>query len=272
VRLVDAEALTDYRNLFGPRAPSLAAPALEGDRLALTWTENESPADVTFNVYRDGARVADSLPGTTTSWVDPASGTHATTSHCYTVEAVYVGSGNASQHAEPRCYFGPGGERVTSVGAQAFEATGGQLVFNHGQQHYEDWGDPEDALRLEVKPARSGHYLVQALAGNGAGDVSTGVTCGVKALEVWRGDQLVASGQLLVPHLGTWDDWRESTAVPADLEAGVTYSVVIREDASSGNMSDLSHFSLYRFAGGASGRFNKVNIAEVKLFLMAPDE
>ena len=42
-------------------------------------------------------------------------------------------------------------------------------------------------------------------------------------------------------------------------------AIVIREDASSGNMSDLDHFSLYNGTGGTGGRFNKVNISEVKI-------
>ena len=47
--------------------------------------------------------------------------------------------------------------------------------------------------------------------------------------------------------------------------AGKSYTIVIREDESSGNMSDFGHFALYGGTGGTAGRFNRVNIAELKL-------
>jgi hypothetical protein len=87
----------------------------------------------------------------------------------------------------------------------------------------------------------------------------------VKAIEVWDGATLVGSGELTMPHLATWDDWRDSNLVPVDLVVGKTYTIVIREGNASGNMSDFEHFSTYNGMGGSSGRFNKVNISEVKL-------
>jgi hypothetical protein len=71
-----------------------------------------------------------------------------------------------------------------------------------------------------------------------------------------------------MPHLATWDDWRDSNFVPVDLVAGKTYSFVIREDGASGNMSDFVHFASYGGTGGTSGRFDKVNISDLKLLAM----
>jgi hypothetical protein len=68
-----------------------------------------------------------------------------------------------------------------------------------------------------------------------------------------------------MPHLEAWSEWRDSNVVRVTLTAGTPYTVIIREDAASGNMSDLDHFSLYGGTGGTGGRFNKVNIAELKL-------
>jgi hypothetical protein len=87
----------------------------------------------------------------------------------------------------------------------------------------------------------------------------------VKAVHVYDGANLVGSGQLLMPHLATWSDWRDSNVVPVDLVAGKSYTIVVEEDDASGNMSDLDHFSLYGGSGGTAGRFNRVNVAEVKL-------
>ncbi len=260
---------SDYQDVFAPRTPSISNVSLSADRLLVEWSgAGEAAADVVFNVYRDGVSIASALPGSTTSFLDQGSGAHATTTHCYTVESEFA-SNNTSQRARPVCYWGPGYSRIQTVTAQAFTATGGTLVFNHGRWHYEDWGDPGDSLSIgNLTANQSGRHLLQVLAGNGAGGFTTGITCGVKAVEVWDGATLVASGQLAMPHLGSWSDWRDSTFVSVELEAGKTYGIVIREDGASGNMSDYDHFSLYGGAGGTAGRFNKVNIAELKLLAM----
>jgi len=264
--LGDAE-IADYKNVFGPRTPSISGVAITNDRVQVNFTVAENAADVTLNVYRDGTRIAQDLPGSTTSYVDMGSAAHATRTYCYTVEAVFKTSGNASQRARPWCYWGPNNGRIQSFGAQQnFQANGGTLVLNHGRWHYENWGDPGHTITVSnVTAKQSGRHLLQVTAGNGAGDYTTGITCGVKAIEVWDGATLVGSGQLTMPHLATWDDWRDSNLVPVDLVTGKTYSIVIREDAASGNMSDFAHFSSYNGTGGQSGRFNKVNISEVKV-------
>jgi hypothetical protein len=263
--LADAE-IANYRNVFGPRTPSIGSIGIVNNRVQLGFSVAESASDVTFNVYRDGVRIAEALPGSTTTYTDQDSAAHATTTYCYTVEAVFAVSGNASQHAKPMCYWGPGAVRVQTFGAQGFEAQGGTLSMSHGKWHYDDWGNPGDTITIKnVTASQSGRHLLQVSAGNGAGDFTTGITCGVKAIEVWDNGTLVGGGQLAMPHLETWDDWRDSNFVPVDLVGGKTYTIVIREDGASGNMSDFKHFESYGGMGGKGGRFNKVNIAEVKL-------
>lgn len=269
IKLVDEAMAADYRNVFGPRTPSITGLAIVGDRVQVSWEgAGEAAGDVTFNVYRDGEIIAGDLAGSTSSLVDAGSAAHATTTYCYTVESVFA-SGNASQRARPACYWGAANARIQSFGAQGFTAVGGTLVFNYGRWHYENWGDPSHTLAVGgITASQSGRHLFQVVAGNGAGGFTTGVTCGHKALEIYDGQTLVATGQLVMPHLGVWSDWRDSTFVTADLQAGKTYAAVIREDGTSGNMSDLAHFALYGGTGGTGGRFNKVNIAELKVLAM----
>jgi hypothetical protein len=71
---------------------------------------------------------------------------------------------------------------------------------------------------------------------------------------------------ILMPHLGRWDTWGNSTFVRADLTAGRTYRVVLSDDAGTVNMSAFAHFARYTGGtGGAGGEFARVNIAELKL-------
>lgn len=257
-----------YKNVFGPKTPTIATVAVEADRLKVTW-DAAGETGVTFDVYRDGVRVAWGL--TDTTWTDPNSGDHATVTHCYSVDASFTDSGTTSQHARAICYWGATNQRISSFSAQNFAAQGGTLVMNHGRWHYEDWGDPSDTLTIaNVVPAQSGEHLLQVVAGNGAGDTTTGVTCAVKSIEVWNGGTRVGGGYLVMPHLGAWSEWRDSNVVSVDLVAGTNYTVVIKEDVYANNMSDLDHFSLYGGSGGTGGRFNKVNITELKMLYLRP--
>jgi hypothetical protein len=102
---------------------------------------------------------------------------------------------------------------------------GARASTNHGRFHYQDWGDPGHRLVVPaVTPTRTGPHLVQVVYGNGAGPINTGITCAVKRVTVedTGTGQVVASGVILMPHLGRWDTWGNSTFVRADLTAGRT--------------------------------------------------
>ncbi|MEZ4437883.1 MAG: hypothetical protein R3B72_02260 [Polyangiaceae bacterium] len=264
---LSAADLGDYKRLFGPRTPTVSDVSLDGGLLGLSLdVAGEAAGEVAIDVYRDGLRVAQDLPGTTSYWVDPTSGTQSQTSHCYAIETHFVASGTRSQHSAARCYWGPGFNRIQSYGAQGFSAQGGSLVFNHGEWHYENWGAPSDSLTVtNLSPSFTGEHLIQLRAGNGSGSITTGVTCGVKRVRVLDGSTEVARGYLAMPQLGSWSEWRESTTMRVDLEASKTYTLVIDEDATSVNMSERQHFETYGGTGGTGGRFNRVNISEVKV-------
>lgn len=267
ITTVSDAQLTDFRNFYGPRTPAITGVGLNGGLVRLTIdAQGEATADISFDVLRDGQRMASDLSGSTASWTDAASADHATHSYCYSVETQFIVSGTRSQHAEPVCFWGSSSERVATIGAQAFAATGGSLVLNYGRWHYEAWGDPGHTLAVQgFTPSYTGLHYLQVLAGNGAGSVATGVTCAVKRIEVREASTVVASGYLVMPHLGDWAVWRESSLVPVMLDQSKTYDIVILEDSRAINMSELEHFASYDGMGGKTGRFNRVNIAELKV-------
>jgi hypothetical protein len=157
---------------------------------------------------------------------------------------------------------------VTAFPASTFVATGGTASTQHGRFHYEGWGDAGHSLVVpSVKPTRTGPHLVQLVYGNGAGGTDTGITCAVKRVRIedTANGQAVATGHVTMPHLGTWSRWADSTFVRADLDASRTYRVIIDSAPTSRNMSAFSHFAQYVGQGGASGAFERVNIAELKL-------
>lgn len=268
--------LGDWRQVFGPRTPVIASlgPAAGGGRVQLRVdVSGEERAALDVVILRDGRRVATLGPADGDTWTDPLTDQD-TVTHCYSVETVLRASGNASQHAAPQCWWGAGAARVQQIDAARFVATGGRLVDAHGRMHYEDWGDPGHRLEVPaLRVARSGAYLLQVTAANGAGGTTTGITCGVKRVQVIEaaGGRTVADGYVVMPQLGSWDQWRDSSFVRASLEAGRDYRVVIGDDEAAVNMSAFEHFTRYTGGiGGAGGAFFRVNIAALKVLYLGP--
>jgi hypothetical protein len=238
----------DWREVFGAQEPTVSLTGTE-DAITLQFTGEDG---ATFQVYRDGARVAEDA---TSPWTDTA-----TTTACYTVVAIVV---HPSLPSAPLCWWGDGASRIQSVPATAFHAFGGEWSDSHGRGHYQDWGDVGHTLSFEVTPTHAGRHLVQAVYGNGAGGFATGVTAAVKRVEVSRDGNVEGEGALVMPHLGDWSRWGDSSFVPVELDAGVTYTVTVRDGF---NMSYLDHYTDYVGGrGGGTEPSNYVNISEMKL-------
>ncbi len=249
---------TDRQGAFAPREPLLRPVWRDGDDLVLEWQASEDRG-LGYHVYRDGVQVAELGA---TSWRDVGAATAG--APCYVVEAEFLASGNRSHHSRPQCYWGERGERVMEVDARAFSATGGTLSQQYGRWHYQQWGAPQDALTASVAATSSGEHLVQAVYGNGAGSVTTGITTAVKWLRVIDDDsgELAGEGPLIMPQLGSWDLWAESSFVRASLLAGRRYRLELTDGR---NMSYLDHFTRYNGAGGGSSPYNQVNVAALRV-------
>ena len=255
-----------WREIFAPRVPAITGVSRVGSAVALALSAGgEDAATIRYAIYRDGTRVADEIAGTTTAYTDTSASADA--APCFAVEACFVASGNCSQRSKPVCWWGDGGTRVTSIVPAQLQITGGTLAGDHGRPHVASWGDAGSSIAGTVTAQRTGPHLIQVVYGNGAGPVDTGIACGVKRVRVEdvATGTMVAEGALVMPQLGTWERWADSTFVRANLVAGTTYRITLAGDATVRNMSSLSHFQTYVGTGGAGGEFSRVNIAEVKV-------
>ncbi|MGE3629749.1 MAG: hypothetical protein AB7P00_07535 [Sandaracinaceae bacterium] len=265
---------SDWHRVFGPRTPRVDSVTNVGGhpQLALALADPSEASSVTWSIYRDGVEVADGLTGTTTSWTDASFDANGPRTPCYSAELTFTAGGTRSQHAAPSCYWGPSSARVTTIDASAMAHSGGSASTSHGRFHYEPWGEPGDSLTVtSFTPSQSGPHLLQVTFGNGAGGVTTGITCALKRLvveEIATG-AVIAEGPLVMPHLGDWDRWVGSNFVRADLTAGRAYRITIRSEDEMANMSAFAHFDAYTGGlGGRSGAFNRANIAELKILAL----
>jgi hypothetical protein len=267
--LTEASA-SDWQSVFGPRTPRITGLSEAGGRIVLALDRGGEADDVTWTIYRDGEAIATDLPGSTASFTDEESDPGAARSPCYAAELTFVSSGNRSQRSPPMCFWGRGGAHITTFGASTMMHVGGSPSNDHGRFHYSSWGDPGHSLTVSAfTPARTGTHLFQVTFGNGAGPISTGVTCGIKRIVVEDATSgaIVADGPVIMPQLASWSRWEDSSFMRAELTAGRTYRVVIRGDDEMVNMSSFEHFERYTGGlGGRDGAFNRVNIAELKVF------
>jgi hypothetical protein len=254
----------DERALFSPGQPEWEDVGQRGitleNGLPTLHFRHADVAGVTFNIYRDGQLSAKGVRAT--PWTDRRG--KAGAMHFYAIEAIDQKTGNASHLTPTRSRKAEQDERI--IGAKQLENRGGSLIEGH---HFENWGQAGHDLRLSrFGVGRSGRYLIRVAYSNGAGPISSGITCAVKKLEIRRAGSgtPVAGGYLVMPHSGDWKRFDFSSSVRADLKAGEKYALRIREDEYSRNMSYLGNNRRYTAAsGGGDAPYNYVNIAAVHL-------
>jgi len=249
----------DFEKIWSPREPNLTALEDNGGLLQLSF-DDAGEAGVTFEVFRNGASVASGLTGPT--WTDPDSADWSAT-HCYAVASVFS-NGHTSQHSPAMCWWGDAYERIMTIDASAFVASGGVYNDAHGRWHYDQWGAPSDTLEVPALVAPvSGDVWIQLVYGNGAGPISTGITAAVKWVSIEDAYGVVAEGPIVMPQTGDWALWRDSTLLRANLQAGTSYRILIADGI---NMTYLEHFAPYTGGnGGGLDTYNAVNISEIKV-------
>lgn len=276
--LVDSATETGVINLlsnssplhWAPREPVISNIQITNNKIELVIDSN-GESNVTYNIYRDGNLVETGFNGT--NWIDSNSSDYTSKTYSYNVQSVNT-AGNESFPSLSACYWGTG-DKLQIVNAPDFgQVVGGDLVDNHGQWHYQNWGNRDHSIEIKnFVPGKTGEYFIQVYYGNGAGPINTGITCAVKKIEIRdsiSGD-LVVEDIIMMPHQSNWATWEESSIVNANLNSGRTYDIKIYENYDSINMSFFDHFSIYNGGpGGGNDPFNFVNIAAVKFLFMNP--
>jgi hypothetical protein len=257
--------VSDERALFAPSQPrwcSTGGIAAVAGHVVLRYEQDDSPANVSFRIYRDGRLYDANAPALL--WTDPEPMRDGDAIHSYAVAAVDRKSGNVSHPSPPCCCRASDQEQ--EVPARELMSRGGSLVDG---DHFENWGKPDDELAGSgIGVNRDGVYALRVKFSNGNGPVNTGLCCGVKRVEVEAADtsQPVAGGYVIMPQSGNWGRWDLSSPVLANLRAGRTYVIRLFQDAHCRNMSFLQGNERYTAgAGGGAQSCDFVNVAGIEL-------
>lgn len=260
--------------MFGPKIPTITdVPKPDADRETLELSLDLKGEDVeSMDIIRDGIVVADNIKPSAT-WVDTDAAAQDRISYCYSVRTTYA-SGNTSHDAKPVCYWGDAFNRVHKIEAKDFTVKGGgEPVYKDGVlSHYPGWGSgDDDSISVQFTPEVAGTYLIQTDYALGY-DIRSGVSSAIKRVSVTDGDTEVGGGILVMPNTDKWDAERGSTFVPVNLQAGTAYTVKLKNDRSTANMSYFQANAFYNHTKEAPENIADVFRIKAMLKLAAVDQ
>lgn len=124
---------------------------------------------------------------------------------------------------------------------------------------------------VEFVPRAGGIHHIRVEFSNGHGPLNTGITCAVKRLEV-RGAEgrELATGYVVMPHTGGWDQWQLSSMVAVELPAGAACVIRLTEDSYCRNMSFFSANADYT-AGDGGGPLPCNSVLIAAIFIQPPE-
>ena len=257
--------------VFSPVTPAIDRLDIKDGKLALVFAmkqEGQGNDSVTYNVYRNGEKVAAGVSGNT--WIDSEkldSGVRT----CYALEAVFVGSGNRSHHSEPSCHEG---NATVSISVTDKRVESNVKVTPAADNLHKPalvaWGKPADRLTVKnIAIDKAGVYSIQAIYNNRQHTIDSGVTAAVKQITVRdRNSDLVKRGVIQMPNIadnGEVFPFLPSSEMVVKLKPGV-YQFQFEDFF---NMSYLETNATYSGNGGKSGPVNTASIAEFKVTRLA---
>lgn len=264
ITLVDAKPSTHNAEVFAPYEPSIELTTNSSNTVVnVIDSKNSKDDQLVYRIYRDGQMVSEtSNPG---SWVDTQP---LDKQACYSAIAVFEASGNESHHSQVQCVLN--GKEVSIEDASVAPDL---PVHQQGESSVlANWGGQNDSLKISrVNIDRDGRYAIRMKYRNIHHDINTGITCGVKWVQVKdHNGNLVGEGAIQLPHVEKEPTTLTRLSTPLELNLAVgEYEVSLLDYV---NMSYLANNDTYSAAGGESGALNRFDIYSLHLMPLSDEQ
>ncbi|QBY03835.1 esterase [Thalassotalea sp. HSM 43] len=238
--------------VFAPKEPVIGLRTYV-DNVSL-FLDDRQQDGIAFNIIKNGVVVAKGLRES--SWQDPQP---MRWQSCYSAQAVFVDSGLVSHNAKVQCVQ-PG----ITIDVDDSRV---QSSIAYSRKDYtafiKDFGDVDDQLLFgDIAVEQAGHYALQLSYRNENNKTNTGITAGVKWLQIEdEQGNVIQSGVIQMPHISASSKPVYSTPVSVELGKG-NYQVRISDFY---NMSYLQNNQTYTQAGGIDGSRNQVDVYHLRL-------
>ncbi len=229
---------SDTREVFAPATPYWRGHGLRIEDQEVVLDFGGAGEGVEYRIYRNGEIAAEAVAAE--SWTDPQLLVATGPFPEYAVAAVDPETGNVS-HPTAFRRATPNGELVVAD-------------FDHG----------EDTVEFDVP--RDGDYVLAFRYANGAGEIGTGITCGVRNVEVSEvGGVSVSHGYAVFPQTGGGEEFRRSSSLRLSLHKG-RYVIRLSAGGHAINMSYLAANDAFtEFVGGGARPFNDFTVKSALL-------
>ncbi len=243
--------------VYAPYEPHLSVTAGKGP-LRVSITDERNKGGVYYRLFRNGKQVANQLAAG--PWTDPHPDPYQS---CYAAVAVFRSSGLESHHSQPVCArvgmeIGVGDARISSSVAPRQAADGLLLP---------QWGKPDDQFTVnDIRIEQAGSYAIQVKYRNTLNDINTGITCGVKWLQVFdSNNRPLAAGVIQLPHtIPEAAVANFSTPLQLELAPG-RYRLELKDFYNMSYLQSNATYSGNSGAGGLNGPVNAFDIYGVRL-------
>ncbi len=277
-------------NLFAPRVPAQPQLSVSGNQITVSFDtkeDNSFKGNLTIDIFRNGEPVKEGLSGYETSWTDETADLSRT--NCYTIETQFTSSGNRSMPSEANCYWKGNQSReqiqeITPAQFNTLDSSTGTVQNKNGADCFDAVSSPTTWKGFESSFTAdyTGEHLVQLFCGNAACPVNTGISSGVKYVQVTEKNSQTDVGHGYIacpciqydedqPRQDAWDIQQKSTTIRATLEQGKEYRLYVGSDdetpSRSINMSTFNHFNTYK---SDSDRINIFRVYSVHLLNLGP--
>jgi hypothetical protein len=260
ITLIKANINERDENVFSPYEPKLNVQR-KSEKNLIKIIAPRDQGEVYYQIYRNGKLIADKV--NSKFWFD---NTPSKVQNCYSATAIFLSSNNQSHHSQVVCTQ----PAINILVNDPTIKTNVSIKVTNNSAVIENWGKSSDSFYLTmVNISNAGRYAIQFNYSNNSNSINTGITNGVKWLQVLdKKGKIITEGAVQFPHTKNENPvLRQYFSTPLIVNLPLGYYRLKLIDHY--NMSYLAQNKSYLAQGGVNGVSNQFNLYSVRLLPLA---